>query len=208
VFVPNKTGCISDDWIYYQLFTHSLVITLKYSHYSTIPRLRQLQFTVAHALGFSVSTSRFPATDLDIQIITVLHSKYYTRRKSLSHTLSPLTATNFPLLLHFTCNSHCELTWALCCELVLRTVFSLSYEPWILHARERSVVYCCVIQCLQLRLATCGAERSETRGEENIAHCCCAIAFRGFCSSTVPAWGKYATTFWSLSSSEYKVTFN
>jgi hypothetical protein len=59
-------------------------------------------------------------------------------------------------------------------------------------------VYCCVIQCSQRRQATCGAERSEGEGErgeekENIAHCCYAIAFRGFCASTVPAWGKYAT---------------
>jgi hypothetical protein len=32
-----------------------------------IPPLHQLQFTVAHILGFSVSTGRFLATDLDAQ---------------------------------------------------------------------------------------------------------------------------------------------
>jgi hypothetical protein len=31
-------------------------------------RLHQLQFTVAHALGFSRSTSRLPATDIDAQL--------------------------------------------------------------------------------------------------------------------------------------------
>jgi hypothetical protein len=34
-------------------------------------RLHQLQFTVAHALGFSVSTSRFPGTDLDAQTVSL-----------------------------------------------------------------------------------------------------------------------------------------
>jgi hypothetical protein len=74
VHVTNKTGPSSDDWIYY----HSLlgVITLTHRQYSAISCLHQLQFTVAHALGFSVSTSRFPATDLDAQTVTVLHSKY------------------------------------------------------------------------------------------------------------------------------------
>jgi hypothetical protein len=42
--------------------THSLVITLKYKQYSVIADLHRLQFTVAHALGFPVSTSRLPAT--------------------------------------------------------------------------------------------------------------------------------------------------
>jgi hypothetical protein len=42
--------------------THSLLITLKYKQYSAIADLHRLQFTVANALGFSVSTSRLPAT--------------------------------------------------------------------------------------------------------------------------------------------------
>jgi hypothetical protein len=41
------------------------------SLYSVISRLYSLQSTVAHALGFSVSTSRLLATDLDAQTITV-----------------------------------------------------------------------------------------------------------------------------------------
>jgi hypothetical protein len=72
-------GCIIR-WV-----THSLVITLTHRQHSAVSRLYQLQFTVAHALGYSVSTSRFPATDLDTTITVVL-SKYYTRRKSSSHT--------------------------------------------------------------------------------------------------------------------------
>jgi hypothetical protein len=48
--------------------THSLVITLTHKQYSAISVLHQLQFTVGHALGFSISTGRFLATDLDAQL--------------------------------------------------------------------------------------------------------------------------------------------
>jgi hypothetical protein len=173
--------------------------------------------------------------ELGAQTITFSYSKYYTRRKSSSHTLCLLTATNFPLLLHFTLlvTSNRELTsitlcyellWTLCCELVLSrtlthtvlnwTAFSLSYKLWSLTCRKRCIVYCCkwrywghvtppyccVIQLLQRRLETRGAEWSEgrasmARGGENITHYCCAIAFRGFCISTAPEWGDYATIF-------------
>jgi hypothetical protein len=34
-------------------------------------RLHSLQSTVAHALGFSVSTNRFPATDLDAETVSL-----------------------------------------------------------------------------------------------------------------------------------------
>jgi hypothetical protein len=40
--------------------------------YSAIADLHIFQFTVAHALGFPVSTSRFRATDLNTQTIRVL----------------------------------------------------------------------------------------------------------------------------------------
>jgi hypothetical protein len=51
--------------------THSHLITLTYKQYSAIAQLRTLQFTVAHAVGFSLSTSRLLATDLDTGVITV-----------------------------------------------------------------------------------------------------------------------------------------
>jgi hypothetical protein len=78
VYATNKTGSSSDDWIYYQVVTPSLIITRTHRLYSAVSHLHQLQSTVAHALGFSPSASRFPATDLDAQIITILHSKYST----------------------------------------------------------------------------------------------------------------------------------
>jgi hypothetical protein len=57
--------------------THLLLITFRYRPYSAVSDLHHLQTTVTHALGFSVSTSHFPAADLNTGIITV----------SLSHTL-------------------------------------------------------------------------------------------------------------------------
>jgi hypothetical protein len=40
--------------------------------------LHTFQFTVAHALGFSVSTSRLLATDLHTQTVTSNHYRYYS----------------------------------------------------------------------------------------------------------------------------------
>jgi hypothetical protein len=63
------TGSSSDDWIYWH-FGYNLLIAL---NYNDIAILNTLQFTVAHALGLSVSTSRLLATDLNIEIITSNH---------------------------------------------------------------------------------------------------------------------------------------
>jgi hypothetical protein len=70
--------------------THS---TLKYGPYSAISVIHIfhcLQFTVANALGFWVSTSRFLATDLNTETITSnhwgTHSSYYTQTSSSNDT--------------------------------------------------------------------------------------------------------------------------
>jgi hypothetical protein len=47
--------------------------TRTYKQYSAIADLHTLQFTVAHALGFSVSTSRILATGLNTGTITSNH---------------------------------------------------------------------------------------------------------------------------------------
>jgi hypothetical protein len=67
VHVTSKTGSSSDDWIYWQFVTHTLLITRKHRQYSTIAHLHTFQFTVAHALGFPVSTSRLLATNLNTE---------------------------------------------------------------------------------------------------------------------------------------------
>jgi hypothetical protein len=43
----------------------SVIISLNYNQYSAIADLHNLQFTVAHALGFSAFTSRLLATELN-----------------------------------------------------------------------------------------------------------------------------------------------
>jgi hypothetical protein len=62
-------------------YTHSLNYT-QYRPYSAITDLHTFQFTIAHALGFSLSTTHLLAMDLNTETITsnhwVTHSKYYT----------------------------------------------------------------------------------------------------------------------------------
>jgi hypothetical protein len=57
---------------------HAPLNTFTHRQYSALSHLHNLQSTVAYAVGFSLSTSRLLATDLDAQTITVLHSKYST----------------------------------------------------------------------------------------------------------------------------------
>jgi hypothetical protein len=65
----NNYGVCSDDWIYWCFFT----VTLSYNQYSAIAGLHTLKFTVAHALGFSVSISRILATDFHTGIFISNH---------------------------------------------------------------------------------------------------------------------------------------
>jgi hypothetical protein len=56
-----KTNFGLDDWIYFTLYTHT---TRDYRQYCAIADLKILQFTVPHAPGSSVFTSRILVTDL------------------------------------------------------------------------------------------------------------------------------------------------
>jgi hypothetical protein len=58
--VTYKTGFGLDDWIYW----HLIDTVLDYRKYSAIADLHTLQFTVTHAVRFSVFTSRILATHL------------------------------------------------------------------------------------------------------------------------------------------------
>jgi hypothetical protein len=55
----------------------SLTISLNYNQYSAIAILHAFQFNVAHALGFSVSTSRLLATDLTTETGTSNHYEVF-----------------------------------------------------------------------------------------------------------------------------------
>jgi hypothetical protein len=66
--------------------THSNHIYIQ--PHSTVVDLRTLEFTVAHALGFYLSTSRLLATDLNAETITSNH--WITHKRSLQITRSGL----------------------------------------------------------------------------------------------------------------------
>jgi hypothetical protein len=56
----------------------SVTISLNYNQYSAITDLHNLQFTVAHALGFSVSTSLVPVTELDTETSASDHYEVFS----------------------------------------------------------------------------------------------------------------------------------
>jgi hypothetical protein len=69
-------------WIgWLDLLAHN---TRNYNQYSAIVDLHALQFTVTHALGFSVLTSRVPAEDLQQS-----HCHFKSHMKSSLHSLIP-----------------------------------------------------------------------------------------------------------------------
>jgi hypothetical protein len=79
--------------------TYSLLVTFKCRQNGAIVHLHNFQFTVVHAIEFSVTTSRLPAADLNAQTITV----------SLNHTLQIVHIKS--LHRHTLHNSRRELTW-------------------------------------------------------------------------------------------------
>jgi hypothetical protein len=60
-----KTGSGLDDGIYCTLYIHT---PREYRQYSATSELHTSHFTVVHALGFSVFTSRIPTTDLSVSL--------------------------------------------------------------------------------------------------------------------------------------------
>jgi hypothetical protein len=162
-----------------------------------------MHFTFSHALGFSVSTSRFPATDIDTLNVNLPFAEAlfttHADNSSISH-FDDWLGTELWIWLRTNVNTLLRTGW---------TAFSLSYKLWIWDAEEGSVLYCCpwrrgghvtppyccAIQRLQRRLATRSSRRSEgwereSRHGENVAHYSCTIAFRSYCASTAHAWGE------------------
>jgi hypothetical protein len=79
--VTYETGYGLDDWIYCTLYIHT---TRDYRQYSAIAILHNFQLTVAHALGFSVLTSRILKTDLSQS-----HCHFKSQVKSSYHSIIP-----------------------------------------------------------------------------------------------------------------------
>jgi hypothetical protein len=71
--VPNNNGF----WIGWLDLLTLVHTTRTYSQYSATADLHNLQFTVAHALGFSGSTSRILVTDLNTETITSNHYEVF-----------------------------------------------------------------------------------------------------------------------------------
>jgi hypothetical protein len=59
------------------LLTLLSTVSFNYKPYSAIVDIHTFQFTVVHALWFSVSTSRFRATDLNTEAITSNHYEVF-----------------------------------------------------------------------------------------------------------------------------------
>jgi hypothetical protein len=72
--VTKLTSFSSDDWIYWHF---GYTFSLNYSQYRAIADLHNLQFIVAHALRFSVSTSRLLTTDLNTETATLNHYEVF-----------------------------------------------------------------------------------------------------------------------------------
>jgi hypothetical protein len=95
--VTKIMGSGSDDWIYWCFFT----ITLSYNQYSAIADLHAFRFIVAHALEYSVSTSRILATDLHTGTITWNHYEVFLSflLQSPWTAISPILSLQYPWFL-------------------------------------------------------------------------------------------------------------
>jgi hypothetical protein len=76
----------------------SITISLNYNQYSAIADLLTFQFTIAHALGFSVSTSHLLATDLNTEMITSNHYEVFL--SSITLYSSVLICTQLIFTIH------------------------------------------------------------------------------------------------------------
>jgi hypothetical protein len=89
--VTYKTGSGLNDWIYCTLYIHTV---RDYRQHIAIAIVHIFQFTVTHALGFSVFTSHILATDLSQS-----HCNFKSHMKSSLHCLIPfLTFLQLPIL--------------------------------------------------------------------------------------------------------------
>jgi hypothetical protein len=125
VHAPKMTGSSLDDWIYYQLVTHSLIVTLNTGNTALL-----LIYTVAHALD-SQSPLVVSQQRLSTQKLPQSHTSKVTHKVFNSH--NPLFTNYEPS----TVVSHLELA-----DNSSRTSFSLSYKPLIWHAGKG--FNCCV----------------------------------------------------------------
>jgi hypothetical protein len=88
--------------------THLLLVTLRHGQYSAIADIHIFQFTVAHALGFFLSTSRLLATDFDTNYHSLTLQMLHKNQVLYSHVKSSQVYELSSSSLHFTYNSHSQ----------------------------------------------------------------------------------------------------
>jgi hypothetical protein len=106
LWVTYKTGFGLYDWVYCTLYIHT---TRDYRQYGAIAIIHTFQFTVTHALGFSVFTSRLLAKDLSQS-----HCNFKSHMKSSGHSLIsflPLFSTQFNSIQFFCFQAHILAGW-------------------------------------------------------------------------------------------------
>jgi hypothetical protein len=96
VGVTKITDPSSDDWIYW----HFGYIYFNYNQYSAISDLHNLQFIVAHAVGFCVFTSRLLATDLKTENSTSNHYEVLLLFRLITLYSSVLFCTQLIFTIH------------------------------------------------------------------------------------------------------------
>jgi hypothetical protein len=99
-----------------------------YSQYSAIADLRNLQFTVAHALGFSVFTSRLLATDLNTDTITSFHYESFLSSATLYSSVLICTRSSQFTLHSRPCSLNC---WTHSWTLYSYFQFALPAYDWL-----------------------------------------------------------------------------
>jgi hypothetical protein len=137
------------------LLTILCTISLNYNQYSAVTDLHTFKFTIAHALGFSLSTSRLLATDLNIETITSNHYEDF-----------------LPFILQSPWNADSP-------ELDPVLQFCLQ-SPWFLTL-YLSVLICTQLISSQLQTHTCYIDAAQTRITQNTCHvitthCCCVTS--------------------------------
>jgi hypothetical protein len=93
VGVTYKTGFRLNEWIYCNIYIHT---TRDCSQYSAVADLHNLQFTVTHALGFSVFISCTQATDIAVSIsLQITHEVSFAPPNSRSCQFRRLNSIQF-----------------------------------------------------------------------------------------------------------------
>jgi hypothetical protein len=168
-------------------------------NYNTVPDFHTKTLHASLLSLFSlVFTIRFLATDSNTLSSASSHSIYSNERKSSNRTLCLLTAAKFPLHFtwHITLTSNLELAENWLPNMTRVTICNLRTNP---HRKLR--LYSWNVFTESLHSNGRGADSSEfivplpVAQQRAISTCTSIVAcvFRGFCDSTVPAWGKYAT---------------